>query len=348
MKFDFSGLEKNKNLIIILLAMIIVCGGSLLGVKSMTASFQTQTDVVTTTQPTLPVTTMPPVTTTAPTTTEPTTTTTTETTTTTTTTETTTTTVPSTSDQNLITTFHMDNTTTIPTTMPTMAPTTTTERVLTLPSLQLPSTTASSGSSNGVVAGLVDGLKPNGTLFDDGIASYQYNQTGNYYYTNEDPWQRALGYNELYDNGAAFVAIYIDTMRCKFRYDNKDWMIQFWKGQYGYVFIGHEIGVYYKPAERTTEHYDCVSDEDSLYMEMNGVRNGEILYHRDYGKYWWCTGFVPGKLKKFSDRSELTIDCRITMKDKEMLGAFVGSLDKNGMIKNEDYKVKGLDVYIVW
>ena len=338
MKFDFSGLAKNKNMLVILVAIIIVCGGSLLGVKTMTSSFTEPTQIQTTTQ-------APTVQTTAPTTTEPTTTTTT-------TTEPTTetTTVPTTSDS-LITTFQMEGTTapvteptTVPTTLPITEAPTTTKANLTLPSLQMPTTTASSGNSNG----LLSGLKPNGVLFDDGIASYQYNKTGNYYYTNEDPWQRALGYNELYDNGAAFVAIYIDTMRCKFRYDNKDWMIQFWEGQYGYIFIGHEIGVYYKPTNRTTEHYDCVSDEDSLYMEMNGLRDGEVLYHRDYGRYWWCTGFVPGKLDKFSDRSELQIDARMTMKDKDMLEAFVGSLEANGMIKGEDFNIKGLDVYVVW
>lgn len=331
MKFDFSGLAKNKNMLIILVAMIVVCGGSLLGVKSMTSNFQPQTDVSPTTQ-------APVITTTLPTTTEPTTTV---------TTTTETTTMPST--DSLITTFPVDSTTTtVPTTVPTTA-STSTDNSLTFPSLQMPTTNASNGSSGGsILSGLTSNVKPNGVLFDDGLASYQYNKTGNYYYTNEDPWQRTLGYNEMYDNLAAFTAIYIDTMRCKFRYDNKDWMVQFWKGQYGYVFIGHEIGVYYKPIDRTTEHYDCVSDEDSLYMEMNGLRDGEVLYHRDYGRYWWCTGFVPGKLDKFSDRSELQIDARITLKDKEMLAAFVDSLARNGMIKGQDFTVKGLDVYLVW
>ena len=328
MKFDFSGLAKNKNMIIILVAMIIVCGGSLLGVKSMTSTLQKQNEITTTvpTQPSTIITTTPS--TTAPTTlptTEP-------------------TTVPTTqpSTDSLISTFPMDNTTTVPTTMPTTAPTTT-QGGFTMPSIQMPSANGGNNSN-----GLTSGLKPNGVLFDDGLASYQYNKTGNYYYTNSDPWQRALGYNEIYDNLAAFTAIYIDTMKCKFRYDNKDWMIQFWKGQYGYVFIGHEIGVYYKPVDRTAEHYDCVSDADSLFMEVDGLRDGEVLYHRDYGKYWWCTGFVPGKLDKFSDRSELQIDARMTMKDKEMLGAFVESLEKNGLIRNEDFKVKGLDVYVIW
>ena len=334
MKFDFSGLAKNKNMIIILVAMIIVCGGSLLGVKSMTSSLQTPSEVSTTipTQPTVS-TTIPQISTTAPTTTEPITVPTTE---------------PTTADS-LITTFPMDNTTTVPTTIPTTVPTTA-DTSLTFPSLQMPTNSGSNGNSSGgsVLGGIADNVKPDGTLFDQGVAGFQFNKTGNYYYTNTDPWQRALGYNEIYDNAAAFTAIYIDTMRCKFRYDNKDWMIQFWKGQYGYLFIGHEIGVYYKNTDRTAEHYDCVSDEDSLYMEMDGLRDGEVLYHRDYAKYWWCTGFVPGKLDKFSDRSELQIDARITMKDKEMLGAFVESLEKNGMIKGEDFKVKGLDVYVIW
>ena len=327
LKFDFSSLVKNKNIIIPIVMMVIIFGGSYLGVKTLNDSIPPQTQA-STTMPTVPTTIPTTIPTTVPTT-EPTTAPTTE-----------PTTAP-TSAPDLMTTFPIggDTTTTLPTTVPTTMPTTAPS--FSLPALQSPSTSSSSG-------GLINGLKPDGVLFDQGLAGFQFNQTGDYYYTNEDPWQRTLGYNEAYDNAAAFVAIYIDTMRCKFRYDNKDWMIQFWKGQYGYVFVGHEIGVYYKPVDRTTEHYDCVSDEDSLYMSMNGLRNGEVLYTRDYGRYWWCTGFVPGKLKKFSDRSELQIDARITMKDKDMLDAFVVSLEQNGMIKEHDFTVKGLDVYIVW
>lgn len=326
MKLDFSSIIKNKNIMIPVVMMLIIFGGSYFGVKTLGDSVPVQQTPSTTApivQTTIP-TTVPTTEATTEPTTEP-------------------TTVP-TSAPDLMTTFPIggDSTTatTIPTTIYTTEPTTIPS--FTLPALQQ-STTA--GSSSG---GLLSGLKPDGVLFDEGLAGFQFNKTGDYYYTNSDPWQRALGYNEAYDNGAAFVAIYIDTMRCKFRYDNKDWMIQFWKGQYGYVFVGHEIGVYYKPVDRTAEHYDCVSDEDSLYMSMNGLRNGEVLYTREYGRYWWCTGFVPGKLKKFSDRSELQIDARITMKDKDMLNAFVSSLMQNGMVKEQDFTVKGLDVYVVW
>ena len=191
---------------------------------------------------------------------------------------------------------------------------------------------------------------PNSALEKSGLAGYLYNSDGNYYYTSTDPWQRALGYNEFFDLGAGFVSIYMDTIRFKFEYANKDWIIQFWKGQYGFLFVGHEIGVYTKPKDREVEHYDAATenDENALYMSMPGYRKGEEIYSREYAKYWWCTGFVPGKLDNFSDRSELSLKCRITMKDEDMLKAFTASLDKNGLVKEKDYTVSDLDVFITW
>lgn len=185
-------------------------------------------------------------------------------------------------------------------------------------------------------------------VFSDGFLSYMFDPEGDYYFTVDDPWQRNFGFNEMYDVGAPFIVFYYDTMRCKFKYDNKDWLIQFWKGQYGFVFLGAEIGVYNKPESRTVEHYDCASDEDSLMMSMTFYRKGKELLTRQYAKYWWCTGFVPGKLDKFSDRSELSIKCRITMKDYKMLISMAGALKENGMELNKDYTTSGLDIFITW
>ena len=185
-------------------------------------------------------------------------------------------------------------------------------------------------------------------IFSDGFLSYMFNPDGDYYFTKDVPWQRNFGFNELYDMGAPFIVFYYDTMRCKFTYDEKDWLIQFWKGQYGFVFLGTEIGVYNKPVSRTAEHYDCASDEDSLMMSMTFYRKGKELLTREYARYWWCTGFVPGKLDKFSDRSELSIKCRITMKDYKMLISMAAALKENGMELNRDYTTSGLDMFITW
>lgn len=311
--------QMNKKTIIALAVLVVVCCGSILGVKMMTDSIEPQTTIPTVIQ------TLPTVTTTAPTTTAPTT----ESTTAPTTTEApTTTTAPTTTAP-----------TTVITTQPTLQNNTTTTSSLVIPSMQIPTTNANSTPQS-----IID----NAVIFDKGFMSYKFNPTGNFYYTNDDPWQRALGFTEAYDIAAPFVSMYLDTIRCKFRYDNKDWMIQFWKGQYGYVFIGAEIGVYYKPTSRTTEFYDCVPDKDALYMSMTMYRDGVETFTRDYGLYWWCTGFVPGKLDNFSDRSELTVKCRITMKDYKMLMAFTGSLKENGFVSGDDFTTSGLDVFFTW
>ncbi len=185
-------------------------------------------------------------------------------------------------------------------------------------------------------------------VFSDGFLGFQFNKAGNYYFTTEDPWQRNFGFNVLYDMGAPFMNFYYDTIRCKFRYDNKDWLIQLWKGQYGLVFLGAEIGVYTKPLDRDQAHYDGAADDDMLYMSMDFYRKGELRASRDYAKYWWCTAFVPGTLDSFRDRSELSMKARITLKSKEMTELFAQSLEKNGLKRDTNFSVSGKDVYVSW
>lgn len=320
--------------VVALVALVVVCIGSFLGVRAMKNSLEPATTV----QPTYNISTQA----TTETTTVP-------------TTESTTFEVPTTqitTAQSVITTFAVSTTesttqtttetTTAPTLPTTTQPTTqaTTTQTVTMPTTQSTTASALSGDSNGAV-------------FDDGLAGYQYSSDGNYYFTSSDPWQRAIGYGEIYDVLSPFAIFYLDTFRCKFNYDNKDWCIQFWKGQYGMIFIGTEIGVYTKDPSRDAEYYDCASNEDALYMTCTAYRDGVEIYTRDYAKYWWCTGFVPGRLDKMSDRSEITLNSRLTMKDKEMREIFCDALEENGFTKSGSeefmtYKVKGLDVYIYW
>ena len=55
-------------------------------------------------------------------------------------------------------------------------------------------------------------------------------------------------------------------------------------------------------------------------------------------------------LEKFSDRSELAVKCRITMKDSNMLLGFVNALKAkpNNLVEGKHYAVEGLDVFITW
>ena len=204
-------MTKSKTTVIALAALVVVCVGSFLGVRALNQNTKVQQPVTITTQQ---------ITTTVPTTTQPS------------TEPTTVPTQPSTaattglavidaekgSTSNLFTTFAQS--TTIPPTT-TTAPTTTTK----------PATTAAPTTTK-ALTGKEDPEEviKSAAVFSDGFLGYKYDPEGDVYYTNKDPWQRNFGFNELYDVGASFIVFYYDTMRCKFNYAGKDWMIQFWKG----------------------------------------------------------------------------------------------------------------------
>ena len=207
------------------------------------------------------------------------------------------------------------------------------------------------------------------------LLSYKMDPVDGYFYTETQAWQRQFGFNRVYDQAATLIFFYYDTVRVFFTYDGLDWMIQMWKGQYGFMFLGAEIGVYTKPEGRGTggsmEHYDCATEEQMLPMEMRMYNKGEVGFRRPYKKYWWATGFIPGTLDSFGDRSQLVMEARVTFRDATMAQLFVNGLEDvegtNGStfsqgkklnigkgsesgfcLESDEYYRKGKDVFIVW
>lgn len=176
-----------------------------------------------------------------------------------------------------------------------------------------------------------------------GLFGYLYDPKGMYFYTADDPWQRNVGYNSVFDVLAPTTLITFDTVRLRFEYGKKDWMIQVWKGQYGMLFYGTEVGVYTKPKDRDIMHYDAASDSERLNMSLDfNVKYGNRWvkrFTRPYDAYWWCTGFLAGNKRDKFD--ELRIDLRVTAKDSVMLKGIKKALNDNKI----SCTVKGLDVY---
>ena len=204
-------------------------------------------------------------------------------------------------------------------------------------------------------------------LADNAVVSYLWDPNGNFYYTEDNPWQRNFGFNVLYDWGAPLTIMFYDTLRAKFDYDNLQWMIQFWKGQYGYLFVGCEIGVYTRDVGASGTHYNCADDNHLINMEMTLYQNfndgkGYIkLFTRSYYPHWWSTGFVDGHLTdyKFNDRSCLYVYARLTMYDSDMVTAFTTALAGCGLVQvtsksqlsptsGDGYCVSDKDVYVGW
>lgn len=210
-------------------------------------------------------------------------------------------------------------------------------------------------------------IPPNSKIdFDKAkIASYKYDPEGNYYYTDDkECWQSNFGFNEAYDRLAVVGVIYYDTVRTKFTYGGKEWLIQIWKGQYGYYFVGGEVGVYTRPIGKKGTAYSCASQEDWLKMEMTFLwdetktGNYEPELTRPYTDYWWCTGFVVGfeADESLITREQFRLISHITFKDTEMANAFCKAFEANGFKRvaklnnnvKDTFVQVGPDVAFVW
>lgn len=195
-------------------------------------------------------------------------------------------------------------------------------------------------------------------MAEAGVLGFLLDPNEGCFYTASDPWQRRIGYNAGFDMGAALVTIYIDTVRVKFEYKNKDWMLQFWKGQYGPFFYGAEIGLYNKPKNRDLDHYDCATDEESIYMSMEFCRDNQTVFYRPGEPYWWCTGFVPfsplilvpsATFITSQARKNLMLKAIIEPKDAEMFDALVAALESENVKKEGlSFKTTGDLIEIIY
>lgn len=194
-------------------------------------------------------------------------------------------------------------------------------------------------------------------LEDQQVLSYQYSYVDDYYYTNDkEAWQYNFGFGKIYDVVSPYILLEYDYIRVFFTYENKDWMLQMWKGQYGMIFYGGEIGIYNRThvddGINEWTFFNCPAEEDWLNMEMT-------LYHeeldgtwtreftREYDKYWWCTGFKNGHLRVEEPADELRLEGRITFKDEEMTQLVVDGLKECGFSVSESLSGLGLDeIYV--
>lgn len=188
------------------------------------------------------------------------------------------------------------------------------------------------------------------------VLGYKYSFRDDYYYTNDkNCWQSDYGFAKFYDLVAPYMLLEYDYVRVYFTYEGKDWMIQLWKGQYGLLFYGAEQGVYTKShsdkAPNIFTMYNCAGKGDWLDMEMtlyhdkSGNGNYVRELSRDYGKYWWCTGFKEGHLRRQEPASELRTVGTITLKDAEMTRLFTEGLKELGFKEATNKDNIGLDAF---
>lgn len=157
-------------------------------------------------------------------------------------------------------------------------------------------------------------------------------------------WQRQFGFCRLYDILSPLVFMNYDTVRIKFRYDNMDWMVQLWKGNYA-ITNGGEIGIYHKPTDRLVEFYDCAADDELPQMAMTLRKGDQVLFSRDLQPHWWMTGFQLGTLYK---PAQLTLDGQLVFDDPGMRDAFVAAFQQQVCPLTSSIQVEGDLVSFSW
>ncbi len=192
------------------------------------------------------------------------------------------------------------------------------------------------------------------------ILGYRYNYDGDYFYTDDNKcWQSNYGFLNAFDIVCPYILLEYDYVRMHFNYGGKSWMIQLWKGQYGMVFYGSEIGVYYRDKQiednediTAWTHYKCATPmqyrpnmEMTLYWDEKGDGNYQYQFTRPWDKYWWCTGFKPGHLRQTEPAAELRMVSTIELPDEGMADIFGNQLEKCGFTRAADKNSLELDSF---
>ena len=210
----------------------------------------------------------------------------------------------------------------------------------------------------------------NSYLETNNLLSYQYSYDyGGYYYANDKmSWQENFGFARIYDYVAPYIGMEYDYVRVFFTYDEEDFMVQLWKGQYG-VLYGGEIGVYNRDADgldtsqftfynAASKRYWPTMDMSVYHQEKEGdlPKDYKLLFKRPTDKYWWCTGFVPGTLRQYEPADELRIEATLTFNDAYMASLFADGLRNCGFTRCiskadmgiDSYYLEGADVTLSW
>lgn len=162
-------------------------------------------------------------------------------------------------------------------------------------------------------------------------------------------WQRKYGYCRSFDEAAPLLSMIVDCEPIYFEYDNRKWLIEFWKGQYG-MTTGGEIGIYVSNGINSNMSndideivYDSVTDKECIPLSYVLKKNGRTILVRS-AKHWWLTGF---KLGEFVEPSELIMNMEITLKNEDMCDAFVNGLRKSGY-KDKEIRIINNSVYLTF
>lgn len=155
---------------------------------------------------------------------------------------------------------------------------------------------------------------------------FVYDSCKDIFFSAEDAWQHEFGYRTLFDHAAPRFNMVFDCEPVYFNYNDRTWLIEFWKGQYG-INTGAEIGIYCAKNLLTPEQYpyaqfDSVPENQMLPMSLKLKYQGKPLFQIQQ-LHWWLTGFRMGM---FTHPKDLEMCISIVFPTCAMMQSFINSL----------------------
>lgn len=168
--------------------------------------------------------------------------------------------------------------------------------------------------------------------FDLEVYGLIYNMKYDFFTNTNSCKKRIFGACRLYDESAAPLGVIIDIENIYFDYNNKHWLIQLQKGQYG-LASGGEISVYQTTLDSIFisgyfhgSFYECNTDEDPLLVSYSIMNRNDVFLTRKSSS--WCVNSY--RLGSFSEPEDLTMHIRITFPTLGMCQAFYDALIELG------------------
>lgn len=165
---------------------------------------------------------------------------------------------------------------------------------------------------------------------------YCYDICSDLFVSTLDAWQKNFGYCRLYDETAPSMNMIFDCEPIYFNYQNKTWLIEFWKGQYG-INTGAEVGIYHaksilKRHELATELFFGASEAEMLPISYELTKKDGSTVFQASQVHWWLACFRMGL---FSTAADLRLKVSIAFPDEEMKRSYINGLLQTGYSTDE-------------
>lgn len=178
--------------------------------------------------------------------------------------------------------------------------------------------------------------------------------------------KRSVGYNKATASSAAIPDSYLDTLRVYFTYNNKDWLIEFWKGEYGKTHVGGEVGIYTNGTPSSTGTSQLSASEGEAKVFNAAGHSERLNCSVQLWQYVKSTdpepisvastamkvcqrnyGFKEGVLENVKYRSTIVMSAKIEFPTLDMRDLFTFALDEKGFQEASTSSYKDVERYYV-